>query len=69
MPRRNNIEKHQPFIFNGSCQNKRRYKTEQEARKMADLQILEKMNLELSVYKCDICGFWHLTRKSPKSLY
>jgi rubrerythrin len=50
-----------------SCQAKRRYKSEKEALKIADLQMLQNMSLELAVYKCDICGFWHLTRKIPKA--
>jgi hypothetical protein len=67
MPRRNNIEKHRRFVISMPCQDKRRYKNEKEALKIADLQMLENMSLELSIYKCDTCDFWHLTRKIPKS--
>ena len=63
MPRHNNTEKHQLFTFHFSCQNKRRYKTENEALKAAEFQMLQDMNLELSVYKCNDCSFWHLTRQ------
>lgn len=46
-----------------SCNSKRRYRSENEATRVADVQMLENMSLELEVYKCDSCRFWHLTKK------
>lgn len=65
MPRRNNTPRHQPLVFKSSC-DKRRFKTEREALAAADYQILIKPELELSVYKCQYCGGWHLTRQARK---
>ncbi|MEP6710244.1 MAG: hypothetical protein ABJA64_00820 [Candidatus Saccharibacteria bacterium] len=55
--------KHQPFEFTDNCQNKRRFANEKDAQQAADDQMLMKMDLELSVYQCRLCGGWHLTRK------
>jgi hypothetical protein len=66
MPRRNKTGVNRPFTFNKSCQNKRSYKSEQEASNVAEIQMLEDMNLELAVYKCNECTFWHLTRRVSK---
>lgn len=63
MPRRNKIEKHEPFRLDiSNCQKKRHFKSEKEAIFAADFQMLQDMNLELSVYKCSDCNLWHLTR-------
>jgi hypothetical protein len=64
MPRRNKRVAHEPYETSRFTCDKRRFKSEGEALKAAELQMLEKMMLELSVYKCDICGQWHLTRKT-----
>lgn len=66
MPRRNNTPVHAPFRFNRSCDTKRRFKTEREAAAAAEYQMLIKPDLELSAYKCDQCGGWHLTRQARK---
>lgn len=66
MPRRNNTPRHQPLVFKNSCMQKRRFKTEKEALAAADYQMLVKPELELSVYKCQHCGGWHLTRQARK---
>lgn len=66
MPRRNKPQKHRPFTFYTSCQVKNRYKNENEALKAAEFQMLQDMRLELSVYKCDVCRFWHLTRQKSE---
>lgn len=63
MPRRNNTQSHQPFRFISSCDTKRRFRTEREAIAAAEYQMLIKPTLELSVYKCEQCGGWHLTRQ------
>lgn len=62
MPKKNKSQKHKPFIFHMSCLSKNRYKTENEALKTAEIQMLQNTGLELSAYKCDTCKFWHLTR-------
>jgi len=61
MPRRNNGVKYIRQVYQRNCDSKRRYKNEQEARQTADYQMLLNQDLELSVYKCDMCNFWHLT--------
>jgi hypothetical protein len=63
MPRRTNVEVHKPFIFYQSCQDKHKYKNEKEALAAAEMQMLRNMSLELSVYKCNDCRYWHLTRQ------
>jgi hypothetical protein len=67
MPRHNQYTKHQPFVLHKSCDSKRSYKNEIEAQKIAELQMLENINLELSVYKCDSCKFWHLTKTNTNN--
>lgn len=47
-----------------NCNSKRKYRNENEATRTAEVQMLADMNLELSVYKCDVCRHWHLTRVS-----
>jgi len=64
MPRKNNAVPHTPFLFVSQCQNKRRFKNEKEAIEAAEYQMLIKPTLELSVYKCEFCSGWHLTRQS-----
>lgn len=48
-------------ISNLFC-TKRRYRNEKDAGDAAEFQMLQDMSLELSVYKCDLCKYWHLTR-------
>lgn len=62
MPRRNKTAPHQPFQFKSRCQSKRRYNTQQEAGDTAEHQMLIKSELQLTTYKCELCGGWHLTR-------
>ena len=66
MPRKNQTRPHTPFQFTGSCQNKKRFKNEAEALRAADDQMLTNAPLELAVYKCEMCGGWHLTRQIKK---
>ena len=63
MPRHNKSLAHKPFSFYISCLNKQQYRNENEAQKAAEFHMLEHMGLELSVYKCDSCKYWHLTRQ------
>jgi len=61
MPRRNKSPQHRLFIqAPNSCLNKRRYTTENEAKRVAEIQMLQHLNLELSIYQCDQCRGWHL---------
>lgn len=62
MPRKNKHVKHVPFQFVNSEAGKKRFATENEAKKAADYQMLLKPDLELYVYKSDIDGGWYLTR-------
>jgi hypothetical protein len=65
MPRRTKSTPHQPFRFGSSCEQKRRFGTERQAKEAAEYQMLIKPDLELAVYKCELCGGWHLTRQKP----
>ncbi len=62
MPRKNKTIKHHSLPTEKFLCDKKRYKNEKDALDAAKNQTLEKMSLELSVYKCDLCGYWHLTR-------
>ncbi len=62
MPRKNKNVKHTPFQFVNREAGKKRFTTENEAKKAADYQMLLKPDLELFVYKSDIDGGWYLTR-------
>jgi hypothetical protein len=59
------ILSNKPFKVN--CRNKRRYNTEIEARAGA-LSVIELRHndMKLYVYKCAVCGGWHMTRKPNK---
>jgi len=67
MPRKNKSTHHQRFSGSIFQCTKKKYKNEKEAQDAADFQMLENMSLELSVYKCDVCKYWHLTRNVDKS--
>ncbi|MDB5168152.1 MAG: iviTM7 [Candidatus Saccharibacteria bacterium] len=64
MPRRNQTQSYQPFRFVSNCQQKRRFSTERQAQESAEYQMLVQSNITLSVYKCELCGGWHLTRQA-----
>jgi hypothetical protein len=64
MPRKNKTIQHRPYLMNQLFCSKRNYKNEKEAQNAAELQMLKDMNLELSVYKCNLCKYWHLTRNT-----
>jgi hypothetical protein len=64
MPRRNNTIVHARFHFANNCDRKRRFAREKEALDAAEYQMLITPSLELAVYKCDLCGGWHLTRQT-----
>lgn len=66
MPRRHNTPAHTPFQFASNCQSKRRFGTEKQAESAAEHQELIQHNLELSTYRCELCGGWHLTRRPVK---
>jgi hypothetical protein len=67
MPRKNKTVKHQSFSKDRVICSKRRFRDEKEAQYAAEFQMLKNMSMELSVYKCDLCRYWHLTRvvKTP----
>ncbi|MEI7918152.1 MAG: hypothetical protein WCH58_02105 [Candidatus Saccharibacteria bacterium] len=65
MPRHNQQIQHTKAKSNDNCQSKRQYLTERQANETAEYQMLINPDLELSVYKCNLCFKWHLTRQ-PK---
>lgn len=67
MPRKNNTVKHQSYPIDRMVCDKRRFKNEKEAGEAAEFQMLKNMTIELFVYKCDRCNYWHLTRSIDKS--
>ena len=50
------------MIVINNCDKKRKYRTEKQALESADYQMLINQGLELSVYKCERCRMWHLTK-------
>jgi hypothetical protein len=67
MPRRNKLVKSSVKPLISTCTSKRKYSSEKQARDTAEYQMLINSDLELSVYKCDICQKWHLTRQKNKN--
>ncbi len=67
MPRRNKPIHHTPFRLNERGHLKRAFHSEKEALHAAELQMLAQPRLELAVYKCDICGKWHLTSQQSNT--
>lgn len=63
MPRKNKSSKNSRSNFNHLFCVKRKFRNEKEAHNAAEFQMLQDMNLELTVYKCNLCASWHLTRK------
>ena len=51
------------------CEGKKRFETEADAIDGADFHMLENMNIDLSVYQCHICHYWHMTRAKKDDLY
>ncbi|HEU4830991.1 MAG TPA: hypothetical protein VFS65_02365 [Candidatus Saccharimonadales bacterium] len=66
MPRRNKPIKHIKQEFTGNNHIKRKFSSEKEAQKAAELQMLMQPSLSLRVYKCNQCNNWHLTRSDSK---
>lgn len=62
MPRHNRTPPYTPPRPGQSCTAKRRFRSEFEAQRAAELQMLMQPTLELRVYHCPECGGWHLTR-------
>lgn len=69
MPRKNNGIQYVRQVYQKSCDSKRKYNSEREAVETGKYQMLIHPDLELDVYKCQLCNHWHLTRqiKSNKS--
>jgi hypothetical protein len=66
MPRRNQTPPHQQFQFVSNCKQKKRFANERQAQEAADYQMLLRPDMTLSVYRCELCGGWHLTRRASK---
>ncbi|PKL31282.1 hypothetical protein CVV43_03430 [Candidatus Saccharibacteria bacterium HGW-Saccharibacteria-1] len=69
MPRRNKANKivRSQILMRDNCDSKNQYLTKKQATEVAEYQMLINFNLELSVYKCESCYKWHLTRQSKAS--
>jgi hypothetical protein len=65
MSRRNNTPKHTLFTVGLETHTKRKFYTEEQAQRAAELGMLENSNINLSAYKCDLCNGWHLTSRKP----
>jgi hypothetical protein len=62
MPRKSYPTKHKRINYSLiSCGSKRKYKNQNEAENIAEIQMLINQNIELGVYKCEYCNYWHLT--------
>ena len=46
------------------CEGKNQYKTEAEAVDAAEFHMLEDMTVELAVYQCHVCSYWHMTSQA-----
>ena len=46
------------------CETKNRYKAEEDARDAAEFHMLEDMTIQLDVYQCTVCGYWHMTSRA-----
>ncbi len=68
MPRKNRQTKATRTTFNlgGDCFHKKRYTNELIAKRDAEAMQLGSFDLELSVYKCQRCGGWHLTSRQSQ---
>lgn len=53
---------HKEFLYYLPCEGKNQYQTHEAAQVAADFHMLENMNIELEVYECTTCGYWHMTR-------
>jgi hypothetical protein len=58
-----NKENDQSYSFQLPCRQKQMFATEALALTAADFHMLENMSIELDVYRCEVCLFWHLTTK------
>ncbi len=68
MPRKNRQIKHIPLQMINSCDSKRKFKTEKQAREAAEYQMLLTLGLEIGVYQCQMCRMWHLTQVNKKNI-
>jgi hypothetical protein len=67
MPRRQKPIKHLPFQPNMSCEQKRRFKSENEALKALELAELMDVHVTLYTYQCPYCQGWHLSSKKTSN--
>lgn len=65
MPRKHTQTTHTPFSWQNGvviCKAKRRFPSKLAAERAAELKNLEDTSLALTIYHCDQCKKWHLTR-------
>lgn len=62
MPKRRRKTDQNTYKYRDNCESKTRYESQAKALEAADFRMLENMSVALTVYKCDICNGWHLTR-------
>lgn len=67
MPRKFTPKQHQPYVFVNACHAKRQYRSEKDAIRTAEYQMLISPSVDLSVYHCHICRQWHLTSQDAKN--
>ncbi len=56
---------HKEYHYALPCEGKNQYTSQDEAQRAADFHMLENMNIELTVYECPVCRFWHMTTETP----
>lgn len=67
MPRPNKPIRGLTTSLQAGCKSKRRFNNRLAALKAAENQMLIDISLRLSVYKCNYCPGWHLTRQAKST--
>lgn len=62
-PKERHTQNHKSSCLDSSGEPKAAYETQEDAEKRASIIFNEK-GKKLRVYRCDMCGFWHLTHSN-----
>jgi len=62
MPKKRRKAEINTYKYRSGCETKTRYDSEAKALEAADFRMLENISVTLTVYQCDVCQGWHLTR-------